>query len=392
MALFESFIEKGTTFLSAKYGAEIFWSKKYLMFLCNLINRNTMKKHKINFLALSAYTILCLITLSTELLAQSEKKNRLIISDEIGGFVTKIDTLLPAGSDPEKVLLQLGYDSESIAKSYSGNKARKITVQTEEIITSAPVRTTTQLPPQIRDLGTTSKSTLIQKPTTDHFDLDKMLNLPPGALVEETPEGKKITYTTTDDRGNISTEEILINTFKHSSNAPKQWQTPEETNTTKPKKQPIRIENGIATPIVPPQEQTNLVRTETFTHSNNSGSQPDVKVTLSPLDMFDHSTLNNKNPNLLNAQTLHITNFSVKPDFEQGYLRFSFKNADAAANAISQTQIAIYDVLGYPIFSEMTGDIEYNKLITDFHLYKRGSFLILITLDNKKFTQRLTLQ
>jgi hypothetical protein len=370
----------------------------------------------------------CVLLLSISLQAQSDKKVRLIITDNISGSIHKIDTILPPYSDVEAVLLQLGYDSKSVAEAYMNNQERRITVKTEELIdddfwarkraeqqrqlqqnakipTTIPNNTTAKTT-QSSKITTTTPSPNYNKPNPSDSNgiplVDgETLHIPPGSKIEETPEGKLITTTRTDADGTVYTETILIGKVKTEtkhSQPSMQWndkmgiekapkpliigeQPPLDESKIPPKKEQIYH----APPKNISTQQGNTI--ETFEQNDQYGNKESVKIILGELDLFDHSSIQKDRPELLNYQPLAIQKFAIIPDFMQGYFRFSFETPDE-----NTYNLSIYDVLGTRIHTETLIGKLYTNLIKGLHVYKKGTFLVLISGNNKKFTQKITIE
>lgn len=371
-------------------------------------------KNNINFIKkniLFAFAIF--VNIQTQ--AQSDKKVRLIIQDEIGGHTYKIDTILPPYTDTEAVLLQLGYDPESVAKSYNTNKARRISVKTTEIIDQEfwdkkkseheqifkqNAAASPAIPSNIYTPNTTSTQTTKQithnKASETPINQDEFLNIPPGAKVEHTPEGKRITSTRTEPDGTVYTETTIIGniTTKTSHNPNPNSLNWNDKIGYKDTPKPLVI--GELPPIdqsnlPPPPKQTyhTLPKNTGIIQSTNNASanNPNVTVTLGELDMFDHSSIQKKYPELLNYEPLIITRFTVTPDFTQGYFRFSFETPDETEYSLN-----IFEVLGTQVHHESLIGKSYSKLIQSFHVYKKGTYLVVISNKNKKFTQKITIE
>lgn len=371
----------------------------------------------------------------------SNKQVRLSITDEIGTKISRLDTLLPAEADIDAVLLKMGYDAESVAKAYIGNNARRITVKTEEIVPQNMHIISSALPQNGNSQTFRQKSTdpIIEThrtTTTDNtpkdseFDLNEILeNLPPNAIIEELPDGKKITTVTTNAKGETETKELIIKTTRQTTTrngSPiPQWNA---DRNPKNNRQPIVIDGPISTETLTnnessfaapshnnmqPQknnagaiaqsESRNIVSstndhntTTAYTSQNfgkyaNANQLPKLQVAVADLDMFDNSTLNSRNPAALNYGPLTISEFLVKPDFQQGYYQFSF-NLPPDKNSEYSTKIEIYDAVGYLVYTESFTESSYKKYLPEFHLYKKGTFLVLITHDSKKYSQKITFE
>lgn len=361
------------------------------------------------------YTSLCICFAPIALLhAQDNFKTRLIITDESGSQVSKIDTILPPNTNTDAVLRQLGYDSESIAQAYTHNKARRITVRMEELLDddfwakkqaehrtrmAANMPTTTAQTQQAPANNTITNEQSIAQ----NWEQEIMRQLPPNAKIEDTPEGKKITSTRTDPDGTVYTETTIIGkpttSSTHNPNPPNlDWNTqmgkdnapiPVVIGELPPLPEELRAQPKNQTYKSPPQgAMPKAIQTESHQQTDQYGSKsPNVSVTIDELDMFDHSTLQRKYPQLLNAEPIAITKFAAAPDFAQGYFRFSFTLPDE-----TEYKLEIFDVVGTPIHSQSVMGLLYNQLIPAFHVYKKGTYLLLITQDNKKFTRKINIE
>lgn len=301
--------------------------------------------------------------------AQQPNKIRLVITDSNNNSVATIDTVLASGTDIELVLKSLGYDQNTIAKASVDGK-RQITIATEEIMESPAVWKDRDGKP----FGSTEKTvTLDLSPSITHENTLKpedFVKIPAGAVVEELPDGtKRFTTTETDASGKTYTKRTTISPGKKEKLSDDGGYT---RNWVNMEGQPI-----------PPLAES--LRWETESYSNSTGAYPTVQITLAECDMFDLSTLNARDKSLLNAGELKVEKLTVKPDYKEGYYKFSFTLPDAAP-----ADLVIYDVVGSMLYSETVSG-SYSKFIPEFNLYRKGTFLILLKQADKKFTQRLTI-
>ncbi|PSJ72494.1 hypothetical protein C7N43_34005 [Sphingobacteriales bacterium UPWRP_1] len=150
-----------------------------------------------------------LLLYSAVLLGQDAGKIRLLITDVNDGRVTTIDTILPSGANVDLALQKMGYDQSSIAKASAGGK-RQITIATEEMI---------EMPSQFNREGmpfNTTEGTVtldISPKVTDESQLkiEDIVKIPPGATVEDMPDGgKRILTTEKDAFGNTYTKQTIV--------------------------------------------------------------------------------------------------------------------------------------------------------------------------------------
>ena len=299
--------------------------------------------------------------------AQNINKIRLLITDSQNGKVTSLDTIVSANSDMNEVLAKLGYDQYSIAEMQSNNHNRRITIATEEIIDKQ---------------GNTSSSTTydrniaIENTNANKLKIEDIMNIPKDAIVTENADGSKhILIQRTDANGKTTTEERTIRIgqrerISDSSGKSSSW---------------MNMEKGM--PLPPTVDGPMNWTTESFSNisTDPSTSSMNVSVTVADCDMFDASTFNKLDPSLVNSKAMKLQNFKVKPDFKEGYFRFSF----AMPNS-EMSNFRIFDVVGNSVYQENFSG-SYDKLVTPFHIHKQGTFLILINQDGKKWTQKVTI-
>jgi len=293
---------------------------------------------------------------------QTTKKIRLLITDSDGQQTTTIDTIVAGNTDMSMVLRQLGYDQKSLESSENANPKRQITIATEEILEMKEGQQSMSL----------DRSTYIDNTNQGKLNIEDFISIPPNAQVEDLPDGsKRILETKTDANGNTHTYEKIVRMGERERISNRSGQTSSW----------VQMEDGKLPPTV---DMPKSWVTETYT--DNSNPTGNVSVTIADMDMFDASTINKKYPELLNATMLNVSNFQVKPDFKQGHYRFSFTMPN-----METATLYIYDVVGQPI-QEETFSGNYDKLLADFHLYKQGTFMILITQDDYKWTKKVTFE
>ena len=311
--------------------------------------------------------LLSLLLFSTICEAQNIAQIRLLITDSQNGKVTSLDTVVSANSDMNEVLAKLGYDQYSIAEMQSNNHNRRITIATEEIIDKQ---------------GNTSSSTkydrniAIENTNANKLNIEDIMDIPKDAIVTENPDGSKhILIERTDANGKTTTEERTIRVgqrerISDSSGKSSSW---------------MNMPEGM--PLPPTVDGPMNWTTESFSSisTDPAAGMMNVSVTVADCDMFDASTFNKLDASLVNSKPMKLQNFKVKPDFKEGYFRFSF----AMPNS-EMSNFRIFDVVGNPVYQEnFSGN--YDKLIKDFHIHKQGTFLILINQEGKKWTQKVTI-
>lgn len=289
---------------------------------------------------------------------------RLLITDINDGRVSKIDTLLPLQVDIDYVLQSLGYDEARIIQyRASASEKRVITIETEEIqATDSPATivattaATTKAKQKILD-------TAAEAPAPTSWNQEPSRTASPNPIttlsqgnVADTPPSQNIAIASEVPSGDGSTSSPIVKQEIISANDAS-----------------INAQWRVMTYNVP-QSPTAMRKI------------PNIKVTVAEFDMFDSRAVNTKDATLLNRQPLRVSGFQVKPDFKEGYYKFSFNTEESGA------QIRVFDVVGNLLYSENMSNTLYDKFIPDFDLFKQGTFLILVTLPDKKFTQKLILE
>ncbi|HRI26597.1 MAG TPA: hypothetical protein PK239_05850 [Chitinophagales bacterium] len=314
-------------------------------------------------------SLLALFFALTALRAQQTNTIRLLITDTENAKMVTIDTLLPAGANVDAVLAALGYDQNSIARANAGSK-RQITIATEEIVEipskiSRPEGSPFASNPNMVKLDNTPTITANQQ-----LKIEDIVKIPEGAVVEDMPDGsKRILTQEKDEFGNTYTKQTTVRMGSREGVADEGGYTGSWVN--------------MDGKTIPPANEPLNWTTESFSHSGSS--YPSVQITLADCDMFDMSTLNSRDKSLINAEPLAVKGFMVKPDFKEGYLRFTFTLPNE-----TPTQLIVYDVVGAKLHDEVVSGT-YNKLIPEFNLYRKGTFLVLLKQDGKKFTHRLSI-
>ncbi|MGB1205436.1 MAG: hypothetical protein ACPG5B_07315 [Chitinophagales bacterium] len=311
--------------------------------------------------------LLLLLLLSVVCEAQSISKIRLLITDSQDGKITSVDTIVSANSNMNEVLEKLGYAQDNIAQMQSDHYNRRITIATEEIIDKQ---------------GNTSTSTqydrkiAIENTNASKLNIEDIMNIPKDAVVTENPDGSKhILIQRTDANGKTTTEERTISIGKSERLSDRSGRSSTWMN----------MEKGA--PLPPTVDGPLNWTTESFSNisTDPSTSSMNVSVTVADCDMFDASTFNKLDPSLVSSKAMTLQGFKVKPDFKEGYFRFSFSMPN---NEISNFRI--FDVVGNSIHQESFSG-NFDKLVTPFHIHKKGTFLILINQDGKKWSQKVTI-
>lgn len=313
------------------------------------------------------YFLLVLLLLTSICEAQNITKTRLLITDSQGGKVTSLDTIVSANSDMNEVLEKLGYAQHNIAQMQSDNHNRRITIATEEIIDMQ---------------GNTSSSTkydkniAIENTNASKLKIEDIMNIPKDAVVTENADGSKhILIQKTDANGKTTTEERTIRIGQSERLSDRSGKSSSWMNMPEGMPLPPTVDG----PLNWTTESFSSISTDPTSSSRN------VSITVADCDMFDASTFNKLDPSLVNSKAMKLQNFKVKPDFKKGYYRFSFSIPNS-----EMSNFRIFDVVGSPIYQESFSG-NYDKLVTDFHIHKQGTFLILINQDGKKWTQKVTI-
>lgn len=319
-----------------------------------------MKKH-LNLLSISLLTVLiCCPTVFNSLMAQASytKKVNVIVTDELNGNVVKIDTLLPSQSAAQRFLRIKGYDDAGINRATSASKGqRKISVRTREILESDYYNV-----------------------ETGEINLDKYLKIPAEATVKETDGIREVEWVETDKNGNMTIRSATVNVHKRQ-------RLPQNTTTYE-----IDVPNKKVKVGESPEEFEYLQEMSNVTENRTIKSYPKFTVTVATTDIFDLNTLDEKAAWLQMASGLPVENFLVSPDYNKGEFLFSFDLAEVAED----TKMEIFDVVGLPVYSEDLSELSgsYSKFLPDFNLYKRGTYLVMITQKStsQKFTQKVIIE
>lgn len=294
---------------------------------------------------------------------QNQPQTTLTITDSQNGKATIIDTTF-IGDDIDAVLQKMGYDEASLQKSKQTNIKRTVSIDVKQQVTQKNSTITTAKPNEMND----QKILQITKSA-------------PNATIETLPDGSKKITTTTTQNGNVKVEEKIIKINTKTS--------PEYTPLDKKAKTEIQIQPPtFSPPANTPKNEKNYVFEQKTTDLQHP--QPTVNITIASPDMFDASTINQKDPDLLNAKTLEIKDFMITPNYEQGYYSFKFKLPQPPQN----TWLRLYDIVGTEIYAEyfQNASGNFEQMLPDFNLYKKGTFLVLITQENKKYLQKIILE
>ncbi|MGB0932062.1 MAG: hypothetical protein ACPGVB_14860 [Chitinophagales bacterium] len=321
-----------------------------------------MKKQHFNFLSLiSVFCLLFCFAASNSLMAQASysKKVNVIVTDEMNGISTVIDTLLPSQSAAQRFLRIKGYDSTGINRAANASKGqRKISVRTREILESDYYNI-----------------------ETGEINLDKYLKIPAEATVKETDGIREVEWVETDNNGNITIRSATVNVHKRQ-------RLPQNTTTYEIAVPDERVRVGESTP----EKFEYLKDMSNVTENRTIKSYPKFTVTVATTDIFDLNTLDGKADWLQMARGLPVEKFIVSPDYNKGKFLFRFDLAEVAED----TKMEIFDVVGLPVYSEDLSDLtgSYSKFLPDFNLYKRGTYLVMITQKStsQKFTQKVIIE
>ncbi len=311
--------------------------------------------------AFLALFVLGLCFLQPSLFAQSSytKKVNVIVTDEMNGYPTVIDTILPTQAAAQRFLRLNGYDDAGINRAASASKGqRKISVRTKEILESEYYNV-----------------------ETGKINLDKYFKMPAGATVKETDGIKEVHWVESDNRGNLVTRSATVRVGKRK-------RLPQNTTTYEMTSPATSIPVNSNTP-----ENMEYLKEMSSVRVNPSiNAYPKFTVTVATTDIFDLNTLDNKAAWLPMARGLEVKNFMVSPDYNRGDFFFNFELEEAAAD----TKLEVFDIVGFPVHSEDLANFsgKYSKTFPDFNLYNRGTYLVLITQEStsRKFTQKVIIR
>jgi hypothetical protein len=314
---------------------------------------------------------LALLFACTTALAQT--KTRLVIKDQTDGVLTnQVDYTIVPPETLDEVLQRFGYDETSLSQMRAkGN--RNITISTEELLDSY----NKQGQSITETVGKRSRSITI--PKGRDVRVEDLVKIPPGAKVEDMPDGsKRITTYKTDSKGNRTVEKTV--TVRRQSNpAESDWEAIPYQETA-----PVPSSSTLLIPADAPRH----VRTEVYRQDDLS--MPDVSVRYEPVDEYDQSTLSKKDLTLERATWLKLENLSFKPDFQAGKFVLAFQQNLPKEGEL---KITCYDILGTKQFEETVVGFsgKYEQSIASFSAYQKGVFLLLITQNGQKFTQKITI-
>lgn len=289
--------------------------------------------------------------------AQNDNKLHIVITDEDANNYVRLDTVIPLQTNVNEFLVKKGYDiQKNFVNGINELKlGRKINIFTEVVKADFTIKPK----PKLNDNSAVAD------------------NLPADAVTEELPDGsKRITYKKKDANGNLITETIEMK--KPASKVV----LGKEDNSPKVATSMAAMQKLLKTPV-------NKDREQFYDISFSNNKVPSIHVSIVGFDFFDSNTVNNIDPDLLNAKRLNITDFTVQLSFVEGNYRFKFNLAERG-----DTWFNVYDVVGLPVYTEFLYDYEgsYDKLLKPFNIFSKGTFLVVITQPGKKFTQKLIIQ
>ncbi|MEZ4883818.1 MAG: hypothetical protein R3E32_03690 [Chitinophagales bacterium] len=318
-----------------------------------------MKKH---FYSVCVFVIFILSSASfNSLIAQASytKKVNVIVTDEMNGISTVIDTLLSSQSAAQQFLRLRGYDDAGINRAASASKGqRKISVRTKEILESEYYNV-----------------------ETGEINLDKYFKIPAGATVKEVDGVREIEWVETDGKGNMTLRSATVNIAESK-------RLPQNTTTYEVEVPDQQINSSSPTP-----ESFEYLEDMSNVEENRSiKAYPKFTVTVATTDIFDLNTLDEKAAWLQMASGLNVENFMVTPDYHKGEFLFAFDLAEVAED----TKLEIFDIVGFPVYTEDLSNLSgsYSKFLPDFNLYKRGTYLVMISQKStsQKFTQKVIIE
>ena len=284
------------------------------------------------------------------------KKIKVTVTDEMNGYPTVIDTILPNQAAAQRFLRVNGYDDAGINRAASISKGkRKISVRTKEILESDYYNV-----------------------ETGEVNLDKYFKIPPGATVTETDGIREINWVETDTYGNLTSRSATVRVGKRK-------RLPEKSTTYETIGPQTSIRSN--TP-----KNTEYVKEMSSIRINPTiNSYPKFTIKIATTDIFDLNTLNGKADWLPMASGLKVENFIVTPDYDAEKFVLSFDLEQAAED----TKLEIFDVVGFPIHSEDLSNFTgtYSEFLPKFNLYSRDTYLVMITQKStsQKFTQKITI-
>ncbi|MGB0838971.1 MAG: hypothetical protein ACPGXL_02465 [Chitinophagales bacterium] len=284
------------------------------------------------------------------------KKIKLSITDNNGGIVNQLDTVVLAHTNIESLLQQLGFDQASIEADPASKSGRSIQVHTEEILEVSTAGTPSFSPKTGRSLGVT------------RIKVEDILDIPPDAIVIDVPEGKKIIKNVYDAQGNVvDKEETIVRVvdsgrIEHNGSSSTQWSEMSDNQGTKV---------GVASMYNPSMH-----------------SAPKVKISVADLDRFDQHTLNSKDPALLETTPMAVEQFKVDADYQSSNYRLAFQLPSGASSA----RLRIFDVVGGLVHEEIVEGGAYNKALENFSIYHEGTYLILVQTEGQQFSRKVSFE
>lgn len=308
-----------------------------------------MMKLPASFAALTLLSVCLFVFVVPTITAQSINIAHLTITDQMDGITNVIDTIVPVKSDMQKLLKKLGYDQQHIQNNTPIESERKVIIAVEEL---RAIKNTDQL----------------LLPDDYAVNWDKLLENSGDGKVENLKDGKKMTLIQKDELGKPYKEELVVQVHR-------QGQVPFSNRPS-------------TTPKTDVHPRKTLDKTFTFSgKSSMIGDLPSLQVTVGDLDMYDALTVHRSNIALLNARPLPIANFSIKPEFNEGFFRFIFDITQKG-----DTQLFIYNLAGHSIYQEKLAITAgtYSKTIPFFSLAVKGVYYVVITQAGQKFMKKVT--
>ena len=308
-------------------------------------------------------------------LSHAQVATRLTVVEKVNGVErNRVEVVVAPPETVDEVLKKYGYDDESIAKLPS-DANRHISITTEELEPTPP-GATLRTEGRTETIGgpTVAGSTRTRTVTRESgrsMELKDLVDIPPGAKVEQLSDGSQRVITYNADGSVAKTATVRVHQAEQPPTAD-QWF-----------EEPISIPASTVVLSADSQGHNSQV-----TYSAN-GNFPILTVTTAAPDPFDYATLKTKAKDLETAPVLSVSDLKVQPDYESEQLRYSF-----TAPAGKSLTFTIYDVVGATVFTDTVADFSgsYSRTLPEFNLYKRGNYLLLVSQDGSYYTQTLTLK
>lgn len=283
--------------------------------------------------------------------AQTGDKIHLTITDVFEDKKLQIDTLIPSYLNVNKVLSKLGYALEDVKLDKEVN--RKTWVNVEEVV---------KLPQEIDDL--------------EMVDIKKLINVPDGATVIDIPNGKEILEKTAYEKGSSYTNRHIV---KFINTTIINEQLVNDNPTT------VAARDSVKQRPLSPVNQYYLNQMSSMRMAKQE------KLIMNIDYPSDISLTTFKNAGILktDSPSLLLEDFMIRTDNLEGHFRLTFNIKEKG-----HTTIAIYDMIGNKLSEENLPNFSglYNMLLTDFPLFKRGSFIIVITQLDQEFIRKFTIK